>query len=280
MLLAAVLALVAFAIGALTAPLNITYDPASSLIKRADPGISTSFSAQEVEQIKRGFNDVLKLVDTVLTKARDAREFDKIFVKYFNIKDRDFVLSVFNQILGGDKDYGNALLADISIMVDYQNAEGNWVCVTVDKGIITAQVREEDPKSPNLVLCKSALKYGAIDHPFQGVLDVNCNTLDPRVSFKMVTLGSILLHEYTHVMHLMKPVFKSMKVLKETATTDKKYGPVEVKRLATSKTDRALTNADSYAWLANEIFWTTHCSKRFESADAKRGDAKSPHNNS
>ena len=70
----------------------------------------------------------------------------------------------------------------------------------------------------------------------------------------METLGSILLHEYTHWRKLVAPPLK-------TNTIDTKYGIFDVRGMDKSK---ATLNADSYSWYATENFFTGICAKSFQ----------------
>jgi hypothetical protein len=74
----------------------------------------------------------------------------------------------------------------------------------------------------------------------------------------MVTIGMVLLHEYTHWDKLMAPVlppnFSAKSIL------DYVYGAfmtrIENELIAP---ELPIWNGDSYAWLANEIWWTQAC---------------------
>lgn len=85
----------------------------------------------------------------------------------------------------------------------------------------------------------------------------------------METLGSILLHEFTHCEKLM-----NSGSLSQRHTGDKVYGPVSTRtEVAISDTTRnadryedtmscsdCFTNRDSsFSWCANELFWTVAC---------------------
>lgn len=77
-------------------------------------------------------------------------------------------------------------------------------------------------------------------------------------------------------------LFKTLKLSQKVeATGDQRYGPIEVKRLATSKTYRAMVvNADSYTWLACEVFWSAYCKKPFDPADPAKDDDRTLFDNS
>lgn len=119
-----------------------------------------------------------------------------------------------------------------------------------------AELRDWDQDHPSLVICKRAgFGHGGIYKKYKKpkVSSVECFGLGPRVSWKMETLGSILLHEYTHWTKFIVPPMGA-------ETKDYAYGPKGARDLDKVK---AVYNADSYSWLANEYFWSTNCSKKF-----------------
>lgn len=112
-----------------------------------------------------------------------------------------------------------------------------------------AALRGTASDRPTLIMCPFGLTHGGIDKSYSGVQAVSCSTLDPRVSWKMDTLGSTMLHEYTHFTKLVVPPMSKDII-------DVAYCPSEVQALSKHE---ALRNADSYTWFANELFWTRKC---------------------
>jgi hypothetical protein len=89
------------------------------------------------------------------------------------------------------------------------------------------------------------------------LLGRTCGDLDLRVSRKMRTLGSILLHDFTHAgLLVMPPLAYDVEGLQ-----DHVYGAHSCQGLDKKL---ALYNADSYAWLAMEIFWSIACKRSFQ----------------
>lgn len=56
------------------------------------PTVGSGYSAQAVEQIHQAHLDAVKLAFTAVDSANDEH-FDRIFTKYFTIKDKSFVIS-------------------------------------------------------------------------------------------------------------------------------------------------------------------------------------------
>jgi hypothetical protein len=158
---------------------------------------------------------------------------------------------------------GSDLLGKITVVPDYKDG-GVLAC----DGDTMAELRDYMSDSPKLVICDGpGFGHGGIDLGYTGVPRVGCDTLDPRVSWKMETLGSILLHEYTHYYNLVVPPLSK-------ETDDPAYGPNDARAYDKSK---ATNNADSYSWFANEVLWTVLCSTDY--GDPANGDDADPYCN-
>ena len=172
---------------------------------------------------------------------------------------------VFNNILGGDPNgQGSDLLSSITITPDYPDDNGDLSC----DGETMAELRDWNTDSPKIVVCDPAgFGHGGIGKGYGTVTAVGCDSFDPRVSWKMETLGSILLHEYTHWPKLVAPPLSK-------ETDDDAYGPYGVRQL--DKND-ATNNADSYSWFATENLWTIICQTDYQ--DPQPSDDQDPNCN-
>lgn len=86
-----IVASIALAIGVLAAPTS----PAEDKLARdtaVGPTIGSGYSAQDVEQIHQAHLDAVKLAFTAVDSANDEH-FDRVFTKYFTIKDKSYVIS-------------------------------------------------------------------------------------------------------------------------------------------------------------------------------------------
>ena len=130
-----------------------------------------------------------------------------------------------------------------------------------------AEMRDIDSDKPTIILCDPAgFGHGGIGKGYNNVKAVGCDGFDDRVSWKMETLGSILLHEYTHWEKLVAPPLSE-----ETDDLAGGYGPAGVRSLDKSK---ATNNADSYSWFATENLWTVICQKKY--GDPTKADGNDP----
>ena len=149
---------------------------------------------------------------------------NEIFKKYFRDDGAHNVKKIFENIIGKDTTSGNQdknvpnhqgdspcanVLRDITIRHDFPDPkyDGEKSCVDKDgKDIeyVMGDTREGDTDHPKIVICPPALAHRGIKKGYDkffppGPKAVTCDTLDKRASWKMETLGSILLHEYTYV---------------------------------------------------------------------------------
>lgn len=78
----------------LATPLNITSLQPLVLEKRGAPAVKGNhFTKQQVQQIKEGHLDAIKLAPMIISQSGNPDTFDPIFQHYFRSSDRDIVLS-------------------------------------------------------------------------------------------------------------------------------------------------------------------------------------------
>ena len=90
-----------------------------------------------------------------------------------------------------------------------------------------------------------------------GVSDVTCDSIGPRVSWRMLTLGHFFVQQYTYFQKVERVALDAL----GGTTFDIADGPIDVLKI-----DRyqARVNADSYAWLVTELARTIYCDRYFE----------------
>nr|OQO27819.1 hypothetical protein B0A51_04654 [Rachicladosporium sp. CCFEE 5018] len=207
------------------------------------------------------------IVPPAIPPTRDTQsdQVEPIISKYFNPRNYPTVKAVSNNILGGDPSQGNVRLSDMTAHPDHPDPsnDGKLTCNTKDN--FMAQLRDQpDLEHPIIILCDSAFTHGGIGKgygsiPLFNVPAVACGNFDERVSWKMDTLGSTLLREYTHWARLVAPPLL-------TGTKDYGYGAWKCQGLNRVEAAR---NADSYSWVATEVLWTTICNKKYQLAIQK-----------
>jgi hypothetical protein len=146
---------------------------------------------------------------------------------------------------------------------DYVSGRGNdrqWAC---RKGTAAASLIY--PDAEELILCHVFFKLGVIEGASEEgrkghVRQVTCDDLNHRISRQMKTMGTELLHEYTHNSKIVSPIIGAG-LPRAVATEDHVYGFEKCRGL---NKDLATTNADSYALFATEMFWSTKCDRDFE----------------
>ena len=162
-------------------------------VKRSLPLMDKSLRTN-AEQINNAFRDAISLARSTI--LRDLDDHGTVFVKYFDNIDTATVRDVFLSITGrhGDSRYpgktGNTLLQNIRIT--QRDLFGH--CAS-DPSIMALLINY-DQQYPMLQVCpKAGLGHGKI---YRGPNPVKCEDLGDIVSWRMETLGSIFLHEYTY----------------------------------------------------------------------------------
>lgn len=120
-----------------------------------------------------------------------------------------------------------------------------------------AELRDFTLDNAKLILCPRLFEVGVIGKKsWPGAQGITCNTLYPRISWKMETFGHMLLHENTHWNKFLSPIMKGPFGFDGTEDVPFGSGPYNVRRLSRNN---ARINGDSYAWLATEVWWTQTC---------------------
>ena len=170
---------------------------------------------------------------------------------------------MFKAILGPDhQGKGNPKFEDIDIVNDYPSkyiGEGD----RCDCGAVAlAGQRSDDPGQHRvqIILCPPFFKCGTFqggpNREWPGIHTPECSNIAYRVSEKMDTLGSLLLHEDTHVDDIVQPPLSEH-------VRDDEYGYYDSRNLALTEPDEAMHNSDSYASFAAELTWSKLCNRDF-----------------
>ncbi|KAM0794234.1 hypothetical protein BDR22DRAFT_714524 [Usnea florida] len=228
----------------------------------------------QITQLTQAFKDMTTLVNAVLSAANtDAATYNTIFLKYFKDGMQAAVKQVFtNMVTPATKDpsTGADILANIVVDAnDYAGGSSYMVAYTTNGEAAT------DPSSMHFSQTDqyNAYKYPALSAITCGAGGTDTGTIGTVVSDKMLSLGGYaLVHELTHA----QPVFSCPETKAFTDipwTGDTAYGPQKTRMLAAGQgkdhdghplpAKYAISNADSYAWFANEVYWTVLCKRPF-----------------
>ncbi|KAI9866454.1 MAG: hypothetical protein M1830_005966, partial [Pleopsidium flavum] len=184
-------------------------------------------------QIEQAWKNSLELMSYVLTLP-DTFTGD-IFKHYFDPVAADPVKKVFQNMHGGNDASGSPNLGLITI----RNDDFNVQCAANLKMFAYTQSNYKNGHviGAQIHICERAYQLKTIN-------EIKCAELGDTVSYKMTTLGSVLLHEYTHFDVIGKAATGSRIV----DYGEDGYGPLATRTLDKAK---AFTNADSYTWFAN-----------------------------
>lgn len=93
MLLMTLLVVTVSVVCTLATPLNITSMQPLVLNKRAAPSVKKNdYTEQQIQQIKEGHLDAIKLASMVVSQSSNPDTFDPIFQNYFQLSDREAVI--------------------------------------------------------------------------------------------------------------------------------------------------------------------------------------------
>lgn len=184
-----------------TGPVSV---PRAHLVKRTNPTIGEGFTEKQVKQITDGFRDAIQLASYAIREIDSPASYGvqnyPVFTKYFREEDKDLVKKTFLAIMGNPADpkqpdvTGSAKLGGLSVVKDYPDDDGELAC----DGETMAELRDWETDNPKLVLCDAGLGHGGIGKGYDGApAPVTCEFIGDRVNWRMDTIGSIFLHEYT-----------------------------------------------------------------------------------
>jgi hypothetical protein len=111
------------------------------------------------------------------------------------------VRGVFESIVGGDRTVCADMLSALTFRADFPVADGKMSCIDTD---IMGITRDWIYKNPTVIICEAGFRHGGINTPgtLAGTADdtvkaITCESIGDRMTWRMWTLGSIILHEYT-----------------------------------------------------------------------------------
>jgi hypothetical protein len=161
---------------------------------------------------------------------------------------------------GGGK--GCPLFEGIDVVDDYLPRFNRHLDQHCDHGTETMAAIDKakvDPKD-EMILCPSFFDRGTFGggpgRHWPTVYTPTCDNIGNRLSTRMETSATTLLHEYTHLITVVGSVLHRC-----TKDYDDGEGFYNSRKL-----DKALskTNADSYPSFATELMWSKLCSRDFE----------------
>ena len=189
----------------------------------------------------------------------------------------EIVRAVFKSIFGGQLDGCGKTLEDVVFSKDFDVPNLGFICDPISVG---GTINYAGP-DPTIILCPNALLHGVVGRStlprLPGLpLPVTCSTIGDRTSWRMNTLGSIFVHEWTHINllvgHALGSAHRPADGTDDQLIGKSVYGCIQTQQIANS--ENALYIADSYAMFANEAFWSKQCAKTFSRPGP--GDDKDP----
>ncbi|KAI9149907.1 hypothetical protein HJFPF1_09653 [Paramyrothecium foliicola] len=228
-----------------------------ALLKREFPEFEDehNFGEGQEDIIKNALPDAIDLVTRVTENYEGYKD---IWSNYFPEDDHETVMEVFQRIVPeaddpgeGDDRLKNARISGYNFFPAMGKgdpcAEGsaaytsNWV----------------DEKENPLGFSRTHFCPPAYEQPPK-YEDMKCTDLGDTVSDKMDFLGATVMHEWIHNDDIGTEVIGERIIDVDGL---KGYGPANVRRMLSDNPEKVKLNADSYTWLAIEVFWTKLCLK-------------------
>ncbi|KAI0880238.1 uncharacterized protein GGS22DRAFT_193446 [Annulohypoxylon maeteangense] len=213
-----------------------------------------AFQPNQEDQLKAALPDAIDLVTQVLTGYDVYKD---IWLKYFPESDHAKVQNVFKRIVSDPSNPGEgedrvSLCRisgfDMSNVNPSINPCGEEDVAYTFNWPASAISREMPEGSSFTYFCPGAYKqtpkYNQID----------CNGFDDTLNDNMDFLGATILHEWLHNDQIGQAATG-------THITDVDgrdgYGPYNTRQMLINQPSQCVNNADSYTWLALEVFWTS-----------------------
>lgn len=267
---------------------EIASPPPESLPKPGVPPVPNcnhDFSDLEKSQIVEGFRDAQYLASAAYEAVTSsplhnsnsltsdqASYGNDIYMKYFpgaltwafsSVDPAEVVREIFRRTWMGQLNGCGNTLQDFLFSKDFDTAEFGFVCTEPE---YSAETIDSESTTATIIICDSAFKHGAIGRRPDGFPPaVTCETIGHQTSWRMSTLGTTILHEWTHIGALVGDALASTHRDAEGAGDELDgvsiYGCIHTQAIADE--DDALYVADNYAWFATEAFWSKQCGKSF-----------------
>ncbi|KAI9170577.1 hypothetical protein HJFPF1_00045 [Paramyrothecium foliicola] len=228
-----------------------------ALFKREFPAFEDEddFQSGQQDKIKRALPDA---IDLAVRVAEEYDAYKDIWSHYFPEDDHETVMDVFKRIVPDpeDPEEGDERLKDCRISgYNFWPSMGHEdICAEGDAAYTVNWVDEEGNFEGYSRTHFCAPAYEQV----QKYEDIKCNDLGDAVGDKMDFLGATVLHEWLHNDNIGKEATGEHIVDVDGRNG---YGPANTRRILSDSPEQAKLNADSYTWLALEVFWTKLCLK-------------------
>ncbi|KAK4696448.1 hypothetical protein P7C71_g1466, partial [Lecanoromycetidae sp. Uapishka_2] len=208
------------------------------------------------QNLQNALQDSLDLVSRV---AQNYGKYKPIWDKYFPEADHDKVKGVWNQIMSDPTNPGTGEdRLQYCIIIGEDIAKGNAGGDPCAEGAAAYTVNVPPdllpPGGPSTTTVsyycppafQTALKYS----------DIKCADLGNTMTTDMDFLGATIMHEWMHNDAIGAAATGNHII---DVNGEAGYGPAAVRNLLINTPTECVNNADSYTWLALEVFWTQLC---------------------
>ena len=181
----------------------------------------------------------------------------EVFNRYFKPRDAMFVRQVFKEMFEPGMWGPSPLFTKMTIFHGPNQESDEDQCTGKPNQLGYFTLWLDDPDGDvDLVICPRAMAL-------PNTQDKHCSGLSDHVDYTFLTLGSVMLHEYTHWPNLLRNALRlknpPVERIWDFKGPDPKngYGPYNV--LQVREKDDPTANADSFSWFATEAYWHQTC---------------------
>jgi len=197
--------------------------------------------------------------------AQDQTTWQSIYNKYFPSGVQAQVSQVFKNIVPDPSNPGTGsdALANCRIIGEDIAADSPQGSPCENRGTWGYTYRVVPPGLFPDVSAQSSVTYfcgEAYSFPIQAG-DITCDSLGPTLSAGMEFLGATILHEWMHN-DAIGAAATGNNIIDYNGPAG--YGPYSTRQLLVDAPAACITNADSFAWLALEIYWSSTCNTTYQ----------------
>ncbi|PLB49989.1 hypothetical protein P170DRAFT_473560 [Aspergillus steynii IBT 23096] len=257
----------------------------NTLSRRAMPQFNGFESKPErKERIVQSLKDMVTMVTKVMDalyseEAADKKIVNAVLGQYFTEDQQGTALEVIKALVEPAHIDGTTG-SDVMQMVQFNAEDFDKACMPgKDQKVWSNKIAWGYTKprtSPSEIhFCDSkrrdAYKYPDLD-------SMTCLDVGSQVSWKMLPLAYVTIHELTHAIDISGPILEPL-CLGEY-TKDPAYGPELTRELRKNPDNEKykalfdkmspLQNADSYAWFVTEAYWALTCGRTFGAPTSNR----------
>ncbi|KAJ0413396.1 hypothetical protein BJY00DRAFT_306353 [Aspergillus carlsbadensis] len=217
------------------------------------------------DRIIQAFRDMKVMVQTVLDSENSdcySHIFDAVINTYFAEGDQPGAKQILSNMIQPATKFPTDMGSDLIEFIQFNANDALNRCMPrpgssdIPWGYTIPYLKSHP--HPQIHFCHSR-RRNAFAYPDLSAIGCEDFT-NGRVSWRMLPLAYVLIHELTHTVEISSDVLGG-----EETTVDEAYGPIDVRKLRDQHRNGMgpLQTADSYAWFVTEAYWSIQCAHTY-----------------